>query len=565
MRRLLIFAACCLLGSSLAWAQRSKRPANFTNLSDPNQLTELNNTLSDFWHITNGRYTLENITTNPNGTRQGIQGDLVYAQFGGSDHLCLNTSKPASTAWTCINVDTLETCPGGFDTQVQFNDNGACGGDAGAVYEKNANRMGLGGEAISPSATLELDSTDVTAIVVETPQFVSDNQIFYMPIGTTLSAQRQNQFLAPTLNGVAGGAAETVTDSATVYINGPPTGSDITLDVSTSTDREGPFSLWVDSGSIRLDGGVVFGDISGTGSHSIIIPGIDGTESSDSFTILIDSFNGSGSGGNITLEAGSSGTTSTSNGGDAYIIAGDGGGDEGSGGDIFLDAGETENGSTNDVGGTIYIIPGSAGASSTNGSGGDVIVQLGRNTGTGLGTSVAGKFQVSHDLTITNLPTELTNIHSIQNNTTSMLSGATIANERFNIFEAPVINGVAGGATETITSAATVYIAAATSGSNITFTNGPYALWVDAGTTRFDAIVSMQDDAEVTGEVVTWSTITSNRTSDLGWSIVTGVDTACTTTCTSACVHGQDTSAVPYPMVSCTDATADRCLCAGAN
>src|SRR3989338_851925 len=139
MRRVLMVTLGIVLVSTTVWAQRSKRPQSFTDLTDPNQLVELNNVLSDFWNITNGRYTLDNITTNPQDTRKGHKGDLVYATFGGNDHLCVSTSFPAGLNWTCVNVGTLATCPGGADTQVQFNDNGNCGGDTNFTWDKNAN------------------------------------------------------------------------------------------------------------------------------------------------------------------------------------------------------------------------------------------------------------------------------------------------------------------------------------------------------------------------------------------------------------------------------------------
>lgn len=59
-------------------------------------------------------------------------------------------------------------------------------------------------------------------------------------------------------------------------------------------------------------------------------------------------------------------------------------------------------------------------------------------------------------------------------------------------------------------------------------------------------------------------TVTSTRTTDIGWSIVTGANTACNTTCTSACVHGWETTSGEVA-VACSDATADKCLCAGAS
>ena len=133
------------------------------------------------------------------------------------------------------------------------------------------------------------------------------------------------------------------------------------------------------------------------------------------------------------------------------------------------------------------------------------------------------------------------------------------------VIEAPQIDGVAGGLTETVTNGATVYINAAPSGSNITFTNGPYALWVDAGASRFDGDINITGDTTATGTVVTSSTITSTATASLGWSTVNAANTACNTTCTFACVMGQDTDATNGPIIGCGDATADRCLCAGAN
>lgn len=57
--------------------------------------------------------------------------------------------------------------------------------------------------------------------------------------------------------------------------------------------------------------------------------------------------------------------------------------------------------------------------------------------------------------------------------------------------------------------------------------------------------------------------LTSAATSDLGWSVVAGANTACNTTCTSACVFGQETTS--KAILACTDATADVCLCAGAS
>jgi len=59
--------------------------------------------------------------------------------------------------------------------------------------------------------------------------------------------------------------------------------------------------------------------------------------------------------------------------------------------------------------------------------------------------------------------------------------------------------------------------------------------------------------------------ITSSRTTDIGWNVVAGADTACNTTCTNACVFGVNTASLTADIVGCSDATADECLCAGAS
>lgn len=71
-------------------------------------------------------------------------------------------------------------------------------------------------------------------------------------------------------------------------------------------------------------------------------------------------------------------------------------------------------------------------------------------------------------------------------------------------------------------------------------------------------------DIKATGLITTAGTITDTSTTTIGWAIVAGANTACTTTCTNACVFGEDT-AVVGTIVACADATADLCLCAGAS
>lgn len=65
------------------------------------------------------------------------------------------------------------------------------------------------------------------------------------------------------------------------------------------------------------------------------------------------------------------------------------------------------------------------------------------------------------------------------------------------------------------------------------------------------------------GNLVMSGSLTIQRTTDAGWAVKAGADTACNTTCTHACVFGVNTAATEADIVACTDTTADECLCAG--
>lgn len=83
----------------------------------------------------------------------------------------------------------------------------------------------------------------------------------------------------------------------------------------------------------------------------------------------------------------------------------------------------------------------------------------------------------------------------------------------------------------------------------------------------FTSALGTAPDASITrtgaAALSTESTFVSTNTGSIGWSVVAGANTACNTTCTSACVFGFD--AGTPTIVDCADATADKCLCAGAN
>lgn len=71
-------------------------------------------------------------------------------------------------------------------------------------------------------------------------------------------------------------------------------------------------------------------------------------------------------------------------------------------------------------------------------------------------------------------------------------------------------------------------------------------------------------DGVFSDDVTVGDEITSTSTTDIGWSVQSGANTACNTTCTFGCVFGADT-ATDFDAVGCADATADVCICAGAS
>lgn len=99
--------------------------------------------------------------------------------------------------------------------------------------------------------------------------------------------------------------------------------------------------------------------------------------------------------------------------------------------------------------------------------------------------------------TATGVTAEAAPIFYSDSTTQTLTDGTTITNWRSNRFQAPTLNGAAGGGTETITNGSTVYIADAPSGTDITFTNGPYALFIDSGQARFDGRIVRQATVDI--------------------------------------------------------------------
>ena len=64
------------------------------------------------------------------------------------------------------------------------------------------------------------------------------------------------------------------------------------------------------------------------------------------------------------------------------------------------------------------------------------------------------------------------------------------------------------------------------------------------------------------GSIILDGTLVGTGTGGFGWTVQTGVNTACTTTCITPAVFGVDSGATGL-IVGPSDATAEECLCAG--
>lgn len=82
---------------SNAFAYRIGNPKTFTDLTKPDEITELNELFKGFWDITNGRYSLDIVTTNPDGVTTGDVGDMLLLNDSGTYYLCINVD--GGTTW----------------------------------------------------------------------------------------------------------------------------------------------------------------------------------------------------------------------------------------------------------------------------------------------------------------------------------------------------------------------------------------------------------------------------------------------------------------------------------
>ncbi len=120
-----------------------------------------------------------------------------------------------------------------------------------SVQDTGFVRVGSGSSTNSNEG-LVIDIANITGITSTYRAFLSGDMTIGVASATTVATQYANEFLGATLSGVAGGGTETITTAATIRIDAPTNGGNLTI-------TNGPYALFVDSGSTRLDADLIVG------------------------------------------------------------------------------------------------------------------------------------------------------------------------------------------------------------------------------------------------------------------------------------------------------------------
>ena len=102
MKRLLIgIGIGLLLTAPPLWALRTERPPEFHEWNT-NTFTQLNNWLLSVFNVLNGRYAMNVVTTDPDGSRRGTKGEFVLYDSSGTGVQCVNMDN--ATDWDCATL-----------------------------------------------------------------------------------------------------------------------------------------------------------------------------------------------------------------------------------------------------------------------------------------------------------------------------------------------------------------------------------------------------------------------------------------------------------------------------
>jgi hypothetical protein len=288
------------------------------------------------------------------------QGDILYRGASGWARLGAGTSgqylqtqgASANPVWATASSGGT---PGGSNTQVQFNDGGAFGGDADLTWDKTNNILKIGASATPGKIT--------TPDAVNGGPKAGDLSI-RTGAGQGLGASQPGDITIQP--GDSGG-----TGAGTVYIKGC-SGSNIgDVYVQGGAAIGGTQT----GGTVYVQGGAA--TVTGAVGGSVSIKGADGLNNGGSVTVA------AGSGKGVAGSGGQPGTVSIT-GGAAVLSAAGWNGWQGGAVTVTGGAGgPASSGATSGAGGPVNINGGAAGSGTGNANGGDVVMTPGAGVGTG--------------------------------------------------------------------------------------------------------------------------------------------------------------------------------------
>jgi len=101
MKKILVGIIIGFMISGVSYAYRVSKPNRITDF-DQRGLVIVNDNFEKLWDITNGRYSLDIVTTNPDGATKGDVGDILLLSTGGNFYLEINTN--GGTQWNGVQL-----------------------------------------------------------------------------------------------------------------------------------------------------------------------------------------------------------------------------------------------------------------------------------------------------------------------------------------------------------------------------------------------------------------------------------------------------------------------------
>jgi hypothetical protein len=314
--------------------------------------------------------------------------------------LTADSTQALGVKWAAASSGT----PGGYTTQIQFNDGGAFGGDADFTWDKTNNILSVGSSttpgtvqppaAASTSAGTGLtvkggaggstsgNGADLTLLGGTATEGVGGNVVITAASGATTSSTNRN-----------GGAVNITSGDATV---GGQAG-----DITLTGGAQGGNNV----GRVVLKGGLG-GNFTTQAAAYIGTGSTNGGTSGAGIALVAGNGKAAGGGGGLVNIQSGDGGTSNQAGGNVTITAGAGGTASAAvlGGTVTITGGKGSTTSTGAAGNAVKLVGGAA-AGTGNNNGGDVTFTGGAATGTGragnivlngsgsaLSTSAAGGF-----------------------------------------------------------------------------------------------------------------------------------------------------------------------------